>query len=111
MTEPILGLPYPFNGTTDLPSPISLITSVAGYKRITVIPSICTPSTSSDLDNGFISSVLLSAGLPDGATIESELSPTPRTVIRFKGETYTVSVRKDGAGACFDFTPPIPISK
>ena len=84
---------------------------IAGRKTVSVMSSVCTPKMPSDLDHGFISSVLMSAGLPEGATVESEMilgSPaSSKTVIKYRGRSHMVNVRPDGIGACFDFVPPI----
>jgi hypothetical protein len=73
------------------------------------MPSICTPTMPSDLNDGFISSVLVSAGLPEGATVSSQMYPEKHTVIEYRGKVHAVKVRREGDGACFDFTPPIPV--
>jgi hypothetical protein len=111
MTEPIAHLPYPFNGLVDLSSPVSLVSSLAGYKTVKVIPSICTPSLSSDCADGLLSVVLLGAGLPQGATVESQILPARQTVVQYRGQKHIVSTRRDGDNTCFDFTPPIPFGK
>jgi hypothetical protein len=71
--------------------------------------SVCTPTVPSDLNDGFISSVLIGAGLPEGATLKSEMYPDKHTVVEYRGQSHRVEIRKDGDGACFDFTPPIPL--
>lgn len=74
------------------------------------MPSICTPTAPSDLHEGFMSSILVSAGLPEGAEMKSEMFPNKHTVVVYRaGVSHVVSIRKDATGACFDFTPPIPI--
>jgi hypothetical protein len=115
MTVPIVPLPYPFNGDVDLPSPVSLVRSLAGNKTEKVVSSVCTPTIVSDLDDGFISGFLMSVGLPRGATVESEVSlgnpqHPSKTIIKYRGQIHAVNVRQDGTGACFDFTPPIPVN-
>ena len=68
-----------------------------------VISSVCVDEATAA--NSIASIVALQATLPKGASVESRDNAM---VVSYQQRQYSVSLRKDGGRACFDFTPPIP---
>ena len=73
------------------------------------MPYVCTAVTDETIHNPWYQGLILSAAIPRGATMTTPLNPAGETVIRYQGERYTFTARREGATVCLDFHPPIPL--
>src|SRR6266481_4808961 len=77
-----------------------------------VLPSVCLPNVSSDVDSLTLIGALLPPKLPIGATPSVQWSDKgERMFVAYRGRKYEITRRKSRQGACFDFSPPIPLNE
>jgi hypothetical protein len=77
-----------------------------------ILPSICTPTAPPDLSSGLFS-LLLNGLLPEGASgsfgTERDAQGREFGTVLYRDRAYKATLRRSGSGACFDFTPPLPL--
>jgi hypothetical protein len=78
------------------------------------LPSICTPTPPPDLSSGLFS-LLLNGLLPKDASgafgTERDEQGREFGTVFYRDRAYKATLRLNGGGACFDFTPPLPLNQ
>lgn len=73
------------------------------------LSTICTPNMTSSVDNITLGSLVIQPKLPDGALVSWDATLDHMSVT-YRDRIYEVDRRKEGAGLCVDFKPPIPLT-